>query len=249
SAGLGLHSGCGEPSAPEKGEGVPPAGPAPDPGPTLAPASVPMPTAKVGHLAPGSYRLVVFELENFQGPQVEFSRECLNPGDRGFDGVRSLIVTSGPWSPLSIRLPRGNVRPEKGQYPPWDTWSSSYRSDRLMSFRPVRRDDPTRPFPMFFSEGSLNGNPCPWSLLEEPSAWAFPVASPASEVVQTGGQSWVGYQYPCYLGDQYLLEPGDFRHWNEWGALQPQMQALRRLRDRQWHLEGCFPVLAAEPPK
>ncbi|XP_006102067.1 beta-crystallin B1 [Myotis lucifugus] len=195
-------SGCGEPSAPEKGEGVPPAGPAPDPGPTLAPASVPMPTAKVGHLAPGSYRLVVFELENFQGPQVEFSRECLNPGDRGFDGVRSLIVTSGPWSPLSIRLPRGNVRPEKGQYPPWDTWSSSYRSDRLMSFRPVRR-----------------------------------------------ALCWVGYQYPCYLGDQYLLEPGDFRHWNEWGALQPQMQALRRLRDRQWHLEGCFPVLAAEPPK
>lgn len=27
---------------------------------------------------------------------------------------------------------------EKGEYPRWDTWSSSYRSDRLMSFRPVR---------------------------------------------------------------------------------------------------------------
>lgn len=60
---------------------------------------------------------------------------------------------------------------------------------------------------------------------------------------------WVGYQYPGYRGYQYLLEPGDFRHWNEWGAFQPQMQAVRRLRDRQWHHEGCFPVLTAEPPK
>lgn len=27
---------------------------------------------------------------------------------------------------------------EKGEYPRWDTWSNSYRSDCLMSFRPVR---------------------------------------------------------------------------------------------------------------
>lgn len=27
---------------------------------------------------------------------------------------------------------------EKGEYPRWDTWTSSYRSDRLMSFRPIR---------------------------------------------------------------------------------------------------------------
>ena len=41
-------------------------------------------------------QLVVFEQENFQGRRVEFSGECLNLGDRGFDRVRSLIVTSGP---------------------------------------------------------------------------------------------------------------------------------------------------------
>lgn len=41
-------------------------------------------------------QLVVFEQENFQGRRAEFSGECLNLGDRGFDRVRSLIVTSGP---------------------------------------------------------------------------------------------------------------------------------------------------------
>ena len=41
-------------------------------------------------------QLVVFEQENFQGRRVEFSGECLNLGDRGFERVRSIIVTSGP---------------------------------------------------------------------------------------------------------------------------------------------------------
>jgi len=27
---------------------------------------------------------------------------------------------------------------EKGEYPRWDTWSNSYRCDRLMSVRPVK---------------------------------------------------------------------------------------------------------------
>lgn len=27
---------------------------------------------------------------------------------------------------------------EKGEYPRWDTWSNSYRCDRIMSVRPVR---------------------------------------------------------------------------------------------------------------
>lgn len=31
---------------------------------------------------------------------------------------------------------------EKGEYPRWDTWSNSYRSDCLMSLRPVRMVSP-----------------------------------------------------------------------------------------------------------
>lgn len=27
---------------------------------------------------------------------------------------------------------------ERGEYPRWDTWSNSYRCDRMMSLRPVR---------------------------------------------------------------------------------------------------------------
>ncbi|XP_008050249.1 beta-crystallin B1 [Carlito syrichta] len=231
-----------------KGKGAPPSGAAPGPGSTLAPTSVPLPSTKAGDLPSGSYRLVVFEQENFQGRRVEFSAECLNLGDRGFDRVRSLIVTSGPWVAFEQSNFRGEMFIlEKGEYPRWDTWSSSYRSDRLMSFRPVKMDSHGHKISLF--EGAnFKGNTVDIQEDDMPSLWACGFCDRVGSVKVSSG-TWVGYQYPGYRGYQYLLEPGDFRHWNEWGAFQPQMQSLRRLRDRQWHREGSFPLLATEPPK
>ena len=51
---------------------------------------------------------------------------------------------------------------------------------------------------------------------------------------------WVGYEFPGYRGRQYVLERGEFRHWNEWDANQPQLQSVRRIRDQKWHKRGCF---------
>ncbi|KAL4698019.1 hypothetical protein H8957_001043 [Semnopithecus entellus] len=231
-----------------KGKGAPPAGTSPSPGTALAPTTVPITSAKAAELPPGNYRLVVFEQENFQGRRLEFSGECLNLGDRGFDRVRSIIVSSGPW----IAFEQSNLRGEmfileKGEYPRWDTWSSSYRSDRLMSFRPIKMDSQEHKISLF--EGAnFKGNTIEIQGDDAPSLWVHGFSDRVGSVKVTSG-TWVGYQYPGYRGYQYLLEPGDFRHWNEWGAFQPQMQSLRRLRDKQWHLEGCFPVLATEPPK
>uniref|UniRef100_A0A8D0JIW8 Beta-crystallin B1 n=1 Tax=Sus scrofa TaxID=9823 RepID=A0A8D0JIW8_PIG len=193
-------------------------------------------------------KLVVFEQENFQGRRVEFSGECLNLGDRGFDRVRSIIVTSGPWVAFEQSNFRGEMFIlEKGEYPRWDTWSSSYRSDRLMSFRPIRMDAQEHKL-CLFEGANFKGNTMEIQEDDVPSLWVYGFCDRVGSVRVSSG-TWVGYQYPGYRGYQYLLEPGDFRHWNDWGAFQPQMQAVRRLRDRQWHREGCFPVLAAEPPK
>ncbi|XP_007946179.1 beta-crystallin B1 [Orycteropus afer afer] len=136
---------------------------------------------------------------------------------------------------------------EKGEYPRWDTWSSSYRSDRLMSFRPIKMDSQEHKI-CLFEGANFKGNTMEIQEDDVPSLWVYGFCDRVGSVRVSSG-TWVGYQYPGYRGYQYLLEPGDFRHWNEWGAFQPQMQAVRRLRDRQWHREGCFPVLAAELPK
>ncbi|EAW59730.1 crystallin beta B1 [Homo sapiens] len=231
-----------------KGKGAPPAGTSPSPGTTLAPTTVPITSAKAAELPPGNYRLVVFELENFQGRRAEFSGECSNLADRGFDRVRSIIVSAGPWVAFEQSNFRGEMFIlEKGEYPRWNTWSSSYRSDRLMSFRPIKMDAQEHKISLF--EGAnFKGNTIEIQGDDAPSLWVYGFSDRVGSVKVSSG-TWVGYQYPGYRGYQYLLEPGDFRHWNEWGAFQPQMQSLRRLRDKQWHLEGSFPVLATEPPK
>lgn len=66
------------------------------------------------------------------------------------------------------------------------------------------------------------------------------VADPAQVPSVCFPCSWVGYQYPGYRGYQYLFETGDFRHWNEWSAFQPQIQSIRRIRDMQWDQKGTF---------
>ena len=51
---------------------------------------------------------------------------------------------------------------------------------------------------------------------------------------------WVGYEFPGYRGRQYVFERGEYRHWNEWDASQPQLQSVRRIRDQKWHKRGGF---------
>lgn len=55
----------------------------------------------------------------------------------------ALVILSIPPTSSWVAFEQSNFRGEmfvleKGEYPRWDTWSSSYRSDRLMSFRPVK---------------------------------------------------------------------------------------------------------------
>uniref|UniRef100_A0A670ZYC3 Beta-crystallin B2 n=1 Tax=Pseudonaja textilis TaxID=8673 RepID=A0A670ZYC3_PSETE len=51
---------------------------------------------------------------------------------------------------------------------------------------------------------------------------------------------WVGYQYPGYRGYQCLFEKGDYKDNLEFGAQQPHIQSVRRIRDMQWHQQGAF---------
>ncbi|XP_012499545.1 PREDICTED: beta-crystallin B1 [Propithecus coquereli] len=175
------------PGSDAKGKGGPPTGAPPGPGAALPPASVPVPSAKAADLPSGSYRLVVFEQENFQGRRMEFSGECANLGDRGFDRVRSLIVTSGPWVAFEQSNFRGEMFIlEKGEYPRWDTWSSSYRSDRLMSFRPVKMDAQGHKISLF--EGAnFKGKTVEIQEDDVPSLWVHGLCDRVGSVKVTSG--------------------------------------------------------------
>ncbi|XP_052652745.1 beta-crystallin B1 isoform X1 [Harpia harpyja] len=254
---------------------------APAPTPSLDPA--PVANSKGEEPSTEAFRIIVFEQENFQGRQMEFTTECLNLGDRGFDRVRSVIVTSGPWVAYEQANMRGEMFIlEKGEYPRWDTWSSSYRSDCFMSMRPIKmvsgpeaesiQVGPARagsvpldaslqqapglrlhnPAPSLclpqeaedhkislYESADFKGNKMEIQEDDVPSLWAYGFCDRVGSVQVPSG-TWVGYQYPGYRGYQYLFETGDFRHWNEWSAFQPQIQSIRRIRDMQWDQKGTF---------
>lgn len=42
---------------------------------------------------------------------------------------------------------------------------------------------------------------------------------------------WVLYQMPNYRGQQYLLRPGDYRRYYDWGAVDAKVGSLLRVID------------------
>ncbi|CAN0331690.1 unnamed protein product [Lampetra fluviatilis] len=203
-------------------------------------ATQPQGTAHEGsHPTTGGFKLVIFELENFQGRRLEFTTECKNVCERGFERVGSIRVDTGPWVAYEQQSCRGEMFVlEKGEFPRWDSWSNSYRSDRLMSFRPLKMENQDHKISLF-ENPDFTGRKMEITENDVPSLWAYGFQDRVASIKVAGG-TWVGYQYPGYRGYQFVFERCDFRHFNEWGAQQPQIQSVRRVRDQQWHPRSRF---------
>ena len=40
---------------------------------------------------------------------------------------------------------------------------------------------------------------------------------------------WLFYEHPNYRGRQYLLRPGEYRRFNQWGGMSPRIGSHRRI--------------------
>uniref|UniRef100_A0A8C8G4T1 Beta-crystallin B3 n=1 Tax=Oncorhynchus tshawytscha TaxID=74940 RepID=A0A8C8G4T1_ONCTS len=90
--------------------------------------------------AGATYKVVVFEFENFRGKKVELSAECKDVIEKECEKVGSVIVESGPWVAFECQAFGGEQFVlEKGEYPRWSTWTNSQTNNYLLSFRPLRR--------------------------------------------------------------------------------------------------------------
>ncbi|CAB1315212.1 unnamed protein product [Coregonus sp. 'balchen'] len=68
--------------------------------------------------AGATYKVVVFELENFHGKKLELSAECKDVIEKGCEKVGSVIVESGPWVAFECQAFGGEQFVlEKGEYP------------------------------------------------------------------------------------------------------------------------------------
>ncbi|MBV94424.1 Beta-crystallin B2, partial [Eschrichtius robustus] len=183
--------------------------------------------------------IIIFEQENFQGHSHELSGPCPNLKETGVEKAGSVLVQAGPW----VGYEQANCKGEqfvfeKGEYPRWDSWTSSRRTDSLSSLRPIKVDSQEHKI-ILYENPNFTGKKMEVIDDDVPSFHAHGYQEKVSSVrVQSG--TWVGYQYPGYRGLQYLLEKGDYKDSGDFGAPQPQVQSVRRIRDMQWHQRGTF---------
>lgn len=194
--------------------------------------------------AGAAYKVVLFEHENFQGSRAEFSSECQDVMEKGLSKVGSVIVHSGPWVGYDRHSLKGEqFILEKGEYPRWDTWTNSQNSFTLSSLRPLMVDSADHKLHLYENPG-FSGKKMEITDDDVPTLWGHGFQDRVASAKALDG-AWVAYMYPGYRGRQYVMERGDFTHWNEWGAPAPQIQSVRRVRDMQWHKRGCF--VSSEP--
>ncbi|XP_035495896.1 beta-crystallin B2 [Scophthalmus maximus] len=197
------------------------------------------PASKQQQPGTSAFKLVIYEQENFQGRCHELTGPCNNLQEAGVEKVGSILVLCGPW----VGYEQGNCKGEqyvfeKGEYPRWDSWTNSRRSDTLVAFRPIKVDSQEHKI-VLYENPSFAGKKIEIIDDDVPSFHAHGYQEKVSSVrVQSG--TWVGYQYPGYRGYQFLFEKGEYKDSTEFGAQIPQIQSVRRIRDMQWHQRGAF---------
>ncbi|XP_074048658.1 beta-crystallin A2 [Macrotis lagotis] len=194
-----------------------------------------------GPLAQGSSpaRLTLWEEENFQGRRCELMSDCSSIRElSGFRRVRSVKVESGAW--VGFEYPDFQGQQfilEKGDYPRSPAWSgsSSYRTDQLLSFRPLLCANHSDSRVTLYEGENFQG--CKFELSDDyPSLPAMGWASKDVGSLKVTSGAWVGYQYPGFRGYQYVLEQdrhnGEFRKYSEFGtqAHTNQLQSIRRVQ-------------------
>ncbi|XP_036384973.1 beta-crystallin B2-like [Megalops cyprinoides] len=197
------------------------------------------PASKQQQPAAPAFKLVIFEQESFQGRSHELTGPCLNLQEAGVEKVGSVLVLCGPWVGYEQADCKGEQFVfEKGQYPRWDSWTSSRRSDSILGFRPIKVDSQEHKIVLFESP-NFAGKKIEIVDDDVPSFHAHGYQEKVTSV-QVHSGTWVGYQYPGYRGYQYLFEKGEYKECSDFGAQAPQIQSVRRIRDMQWHQRGTF---------
>uniref|UniRef100_W5MQ27 Beta-crystallin A4 n=1 Tax=Lepisosteus oculatus TaxID=7918 RepID=W5MQ27_LEPOC len=186
----------------------------------------------------GHWKIIVWDEECFQGRRHEFTSECYNVMEFGFETVRSFRVESGAWVGYEHSAYQGQQFVlERGEYPRWDAWSGSnaYHIERMTSFRPIACANHRECRMTIYERENFLGRKGELSD-DYPSLQAMGWCNNEVGSFRVQSGAWVCYQYPGYRGYQYIMECdrhcGEYKHWREWGshAQTFQIQSIRRIQ-------------------
>ncbi|KAM9438183.1 beta-crystallin A4-like isoform 1-T1 [Salvelinus alpinus] len=186
----------------------------------------------------GHWKIIVFDEECFQGRRHEFTSECCNVMEFGFETVRSLRVESGAWVGYEHASYQGQQFVlERGEYPQCDAFggSNAYHIERMTSFRPIACANHRECRMTIYERENFLGRKGELSD-DYPSLQAMGWCNNEVGSLKIQSGAFVCYQYPGYRGYQYIMECdrhcGEYKHFKEFGSHSqtPQIQSIRRIQ-------------------
>ncbi|XP_034088797.1 gamma-crystallin M2-like [Gymnodraco acuticeps] len=169
-------------------------------------------------------KIIFYEDRNFKGRSYECGSECSDLHSH-FSRCNSIRVDSGDWMVFERPGYMGyQYFLKKGEYPDYQQWMGF--NDCVRSCRLIPTSQSSHRI-MIYEQPELGGetmeltDDCP-SLNE-----LFNRNDVYSCNVRDG--YWIFYELPNYKGRQYLMNPGEYRRFNEWGSTTSRVGSIRRI--------------------
>uniref|UniRef100_A0A665WGN3 Gamma-crystallin M2-like n=1 Tax=Echeneis naucrates TaxID=173247 RepID=A0A665WGN3_ECHNA len=172
--------------------------------------------------------IIFYEDRNFGGRHYECMSDCADLHSM-FDRCRSIRVESGIGCFMVYEKPNytGNqYYLRTGEYPDFQHWmgvNDSISSCRLISSGPGSFN--MRLYERIEFGGQMMDlvDDCP-SVMDR-----FHINDIFSCNVTNG--NWLFYEHPNYRGRMYLIRPGEYKRFSEWGGRSARVGSIRRIMD------------------
>ncbi|XP_077651216.1 gamma-crystallin A [Urocitellus parryii] len=166
-------------------------------------------------------KIIFYEDRGFQGRCYECSSDCPNL-QTYFSRCNSIRVDSGCWMLYEQPNYQGyQYFLRRGDYPSYQQWmgfNDSIRSCRVIPYTSSHR---IRLYKRSDHRGRVS------ELTEDCSCIHNRYCLNKIYSIHMLEGCWVLYKIPNYRGQQYLLRPGDYRCYHDWGAMDAKVGSLR----------------------
>ncbi|XP_078539763.1 gamma-crystallin D-like [Lissotriton helveticus] len=171
-------------------------------------------------------KIIFYEDKNFQGRSYECISDAsdLHPY---FSRCNSIQVENGTWMIYERQNYSGlQYYLRRGKYPEFQQWmglNDSIRSCCLIS--PYRGSHKARVYEREDFKGGM------LELVEDCASLYEHFQYHKFQSCNILEGSWIFYEQPNYRGKQYLLKPGEYRRYTNWGAMNAKVGSIRRIID------------------
>ncbi|XP_029936315.1 gamma-crystallin S-1-like isoform X2 [Myripristis murdjan] len=171
-------------------------------------------------------KIVFYEEKNFGGRSFEYSSDCVDLQCQ-FSRCNSIRVENGCFMIYDKPNYTGNqYYLKKGDYPDYHCWTGV--NDSVSSCRLIPPDQ--RSFNMRLYERIEFGGQMMDLVDDCPSVMdRFHMNDIFSCNVTDG--NWLFYEHPNYRGRMYLIRPGEYKRFSEWGGRSARVGSIRRIMD------------------